>query len=323
MSVTAVTGVRSRWLKSKAIHGEGVVLNRCFMKGSRPIFVSTACLPGVEPIHARLSVYQSHGLDAIELGAGVYACGDDLPRIARSTSRFLVHNYFPPPAEPFVLNLASANEDIRQKSLDLVLAALALTADLGAPFYSVHAGFITDPVSFGSTSFVFPMPALPDEKQSALNRFVTALEIAVGHAERLGVQLLVENNVCTTELRGKLLLQTAGEFEELFQALPSPSLGMLLDTGHLNVTAHTFGFERMGFVKQAEPYVKALHIHDNDGTADTHGVVQLDSWVLDVLCQPRFTGDTVIIESRFETAADLRRHADWLAAELDHQCPDE
>ena len=116
-----------------------------------------------------------------------------------------------------MLNLASGDDGIRQRSLELVFRALALTARLGAPFYSVHAGFITDPTSFGKTSFVFPMPASPDDTQFALHRFTTALEMAVDRAQHLGVQLLVENNVCSRELSGKLLLLTADELLECIE----------------------------------------------------------------------------------------------------------
>lgn len=281
------------------------------------IFVSTACLPGVQPITSRISLYRSHGLNAIELGGGVSADEDSLSQVVGMECQFLVHNYFPPPPDPFVLNLASGDAGIRQRSLDLVTEALALTARLAAPFYSVHAGFITDPTSFGTTSFVFPMPASPDEAQSAMNRFITTLEIAIEHAQRLGVQILVENNVCSPEMRGKLLLLTADEFPKLFRVLPSPYLGVLLDTGHLNVTAHTLGFDRMVFVDQIAPYVRALHVHDNDGTADTHQPVRSGSWVLDVLHRPELAGLPIVIEAKFDDVTDLRKYVDWLKAELD------
>lgn len=281
------------------------------------IFVSTACLPGVQPITSRISVYRGHGLNAIELGAGVSADEDSLSQVAGMECQFLVHNYFPPPRNPFVLNLASGDNDIRQRSLDLVTQALTLTARLAAPFYSVHAGFITDPISFGTTSFVFPMPASPDEAQLAMDRFTTALETVLDHAQHFDVQLLVENNVCSRELRGKLLLLTADGFLKLFRVLPSPDLGILLDTGHLNVTAHTLGFDRISFVDKLAPYIRAFHVHDNDGKDDTHQPVQPGSWVLDVLRRPGFASLPIVVEAKFDDVTGLRRHVDWLKDELD------
>lgn len=283
---------------------------------AHPIFVSTACLPGVGAVTSRISLYRGHGLNAIELGAGVSADKDSLSQIVEMGCRFLMHNYFPPPVNPLVLNLASGDEDIRQRSLDFVTEALALTARLGVPLYSVHAGFITNPIGFGTTSFIFPMPASPDAARCAMRWFTTSLEVAISHAQRLGVQLLVENNVCSEALRGKLLLQRAEEFLELFYVLSSPHLGMLLDTGHLNVTAHTLGFDRVAFVEKIAPYVRAFHVHDNDGTADTHQPVQSGSWVLDVLRRPEFAGLPIVVEAKFDNVTDLRKHVDWLRREL-------
>lgn len=283
---------------------------------NRLIYVSTACLQEPQSLISRVSLYRSYGLNAIELGTGVYATKEDLYQIAKMKCHFLLHNYFPPPPASFVINLASSDECIRQQSLDHVFKAIALSADLGASFYSVHAGFITDPISFGKTSFVFPAPASPDEERFAMDRFTTALEIAVDRAKQLGVRLLLENNVCPHGLRESVLLQTADEFMALFPVLRSSHLGMLLDTGHLNVTAHTLGFNRMAFVEKVAPYVQALHVHDNNGTADTHQPVQPGSWVLDLLRRPEFTDLPFVVEAKFEMAVDLCRHVDWLKTEL-------
>lgn len=285
---------------------------------SQSIFVSTACLPGVEPIASRISLYQSYGLNAIELGAGVSVDKDSLSKLVDLKCQFLVHNYFPQPSEPFVLNLASNDGGILRRSLALVSEALTLTARLDVAFYSIHAGFVTDPTNSGDTGFVFPPPASPDETQLAMGRFIKALEIPIEYANHIGVGLLVENNVCSPERRGKLLLQTAEEFLALFRALPSPHVGILLDTGHLNVTARTFGFDRMAFIAQVAPYVRAFHVHDNDGITDTHQPVQHGSWVLDVLGRQEFSGLPIVVEAKFDDAANIRRHIDWLKEKLQH-----
>jgi len=280
-------------------------------------FVSTACIPIRESLMSRISSYRQCGLDAIELGASVSVNEEDLAQIAEVQCNFLVHNYFPPPQDPFVLNLASRDDDIRQRSLELVFKALDLTAQLGAPFYSVHAGFITDPTSFGTTSFVFPMPISSSEKQAAVTRFKASLEKVLSRAQELGLQVLVENNVCTEDLRGKLLFQTADEILRMFDSLSSSNLGLLLDTGHLNVTAHTFGFDRMRFVDCVAPYVRAFHISDNGGVEDAGEPVREGSWVLDVLHRPEFVGLPVVIEAHFDTTSELCLYVDWLKGELE------
>jgi sugar phosphate isomerase/epimerase len=267
---------------------------------------------------SRIGDLRKHGLAAIELGAGVKV-GNDLDRLfSEDGVQCFIHNYFPPPASSFVLNLASADESVRNRSADLVRAALELSARLGAPFYSVHGGFITDPVGFDGIGFVFPAPASKDEARHAMERFVDTLRGLLKNAAACGVKILIENNVCVQAAVGKLLLQESDGFAELFAALPDPNLGMLLDTGHLNVSARTLGFDRGLFVDRVQPYVRAFHVHDNDGTADTHDVVAQGSWVLDVLRRPGFRGVPLVIESKFADASGLARHVEWLEMELEH-----
>lgn len=280
------------------------------------IFVSTACLSGIESLASRVFLYRSYGFNNIELGAGVSVDEASLAQVAKGDCRLLVHNYFPPPRESFVLNLASKNEDIRERSICLASAATSLAVSLKAPFYSVHAGFITDPTSFGATSYIFPPPDSPGEAHFAFSRFITALNIVLDSAQRSSIDVLIENNICSQEMCGKLLLQTAEEFLQLFSAVPSRHLGMLLDTGHLNVSAKTLGFDRLGFVKNVAPYVRAIHVHDNDGINDTHQPIQAGSWVLDLLQRDEFAGLPIVIEARFKTMDDLCRHVDWLRKEL-------
>jgi sugar phosphate isomerase/epimerase len=280
------------------------------------IYVSTACLGGVERLGDRISRYRAHGLDAVELGAGVSVVGEELSSIGETGCRFLVHNYFPPPPDPFVINLASRDDRLRCRSLTLVSEAITLAAHLHAPSYSLHAGFITDPKCSGGTQFVFPAPVSSADGDRAMVRFISALGLALEAARRVNVRLLVENNVCTPELRGKLLLQTADEFAALFRALPDSHLGILLDTGHLNVTARTFGFEPEAFIAGVGPHIKGFHVHDNDGLVDAHRPLGPGGWVLGMLGRPEFADLPIVVESKFDSIDQLCRHTKWLQAEL-------
>lgn len=295
-------------------HYERIQLTIAF--DNHDLFVSTSCLLYEQPIGSRISLYQQHNLNNIELGGMVSVTKNDLSQINLLKANFLIHNYFPPPREAFVLNLASNDDDIRKRSLEMVLKAIDLSSEIGAAFYSIHGGFITDPVSFDGTSFVLPCPESSDAAIRAIDRFVETLKTALEHAEKCKVGILVENNVCSAKHRGKLLLQTAEEFLSLFRLLSSPYLGAVLDTGHLNVSAHTLGFDRIFFVEQMSPYIRAIHIHDNDGTADRHQPIGPNSWVIDVLRRPEFANITLIVEAKFDDMADLSEHVNWLKNEI-------
>jgi hypothetical protein len=162
----------------------------------RTFFASTACIKETAPLLKRIARYRDAGIGNIELGASVFVEPGDMEQVQKSDGTFLIHNYFPPPDEPFVVNLASADDAIRTRSIDLAKNALALSASLGARLYSVHAGFVTDPTGFDTTSFMFPDPTSPDDKALAFARFVLSLEEILPAAEEAGVHLLIENNVC-------------------------------------------------------------------------------------------------------------------------------
>lgn len=283
---------------------------------SRAIFASTACIKGFVPLMARLSAVRSAGTLAIELGMRVTLEPGDLLRLPELDGELLVHNYFPPPDEPFILNLASADPIIRQRSLDLAQKAITLSGELNAPFYAIHAGFVTDPYGFGKPYFLFPEITEANARQNAFERYLDALSITNQFALEHGVGLLVENNVCAPEIWGQVLLDRADEFIELFEVMDSPNLGVLLDFGHLNVAAHTLGFDRLDFIEQLTPYIRCFHVHDNDGTHDTHSPVQPGSWVLEVLRRPEFARLPLVVEAMFEDASSLSQHVSWLKAEL-------
>lgn len=287
------------------------------MSGPPRLFVSTRCLPGTEPLSARLARLAAHGLRAVELGGGVVCDGPQLDALRHTDLRFAVHNYFPPPSTPFVLNLASGDAAIRTRSMALVRRALDLCAAIGAHLYSVHAGFVTDPVGFGAHGYRFPAPPSRRAAQDAAARFAEALTAAAEHAAARGVTLLVENNVCTPPTVGHLLFQDAPGIQDLLARLPAHlGVGVLLDTGHLKVSATTLGFDARSCVERIAPLIRAFHLHDNDGRRDTHQPVRPDSWVHTLLRRPAFAGLPLIVEANLTDAAALAGHVRRLARDL-------
>lgn len=286
---------------------------------SREIFISTNCLRGIQPLGIRLFEYEKYGLTDVELGAGV-TTNHNISEVFTNhhKGKFLLHNYFPPPSDAFVLNLASNDEQIRQRSIDLVSNALVLCKKLNAPFYSVHAGFIYDPIGLGPSSLIFPsITSSTCGAERAFKRFVDTLMPLLDLAACLGLRILVENNVCTLEARGKLLMQTTNEFLQLFEILPHPALGLLLDTGHLKVSAKTLGFDPFEFADRLTPHIRAFHLHDNDGITDSHLPLPPGSWVLEILRRPEFKGLPLVLEAKVDTMSEAVDQISLLRAEID------
>ncbi len=280
------------------------------------IYISTSCLPGNISLKERVSDYRKKGFDAIELGHGISMNNEDEKYLFSNPGRYLIHNYFPPPKIPFVLNLASDKQIILEKSFDLIKTALFLSKKIHAPLYSLHAGFIRDPVGFGVSSFVFPSVEDEEEKKLATQRFEKNLKLIAQSSNELGVDICIENNCCTTDMVNKLLLQTTEEFQHFFHSQLSDNLGILLDTGHLNITAHTFNFDPMNFIDALSDHIRVIHLHDNDGIQDLHVPVNTDSWVMDILHLSQFAELPIIIEARFQNVDELQKHVIFLNNEL-------
>jgi sugar phosphate isomerase/epimerase len=96
----------------------------------------------------------------------------------------------------------------------------------------------------------------------------------------------------------------------------SPYVGICLDTGHVNVFAeHDLG----DAVRQAAPYLKTLHIHDNDGKGDRHmlpylGTANWDSFTT-ALAEIGYTG-SMSMETSGPVSSHMPQHLHDLGNQL-------
>ena len=135
-----------------------------------------------------------NGITAVELSGGLYSSTieQDVLNISNKL-KLQIHNYFPPPPEPFVLNLASSNNLVSQKSIRLAQKAIKLCSKLGCKFYSFHAGFLFDPVvcklgkKFDAVKLI--------ERDFGLYLFIERVNDLALFAQEFGINLLIENNV--------------------------------------------------------------------------------------------------------------------------------
>jgi sugar phosphate isomerase/epimerase len=274
------------------------------------IYISTAAFIGA-PL---TEILAQSDITRLELSTGTSLRADwrDTVRTARARGmRFLVHNYFPPPPDPFVLNLAATDPHIRERSLAHGRASIDLAAELGAPFYSVHAGFALNltPEMLGqpeAQAAAADRIAIPrDEARAA---FVENVRALVAHARGAGVRLLVENNVLSPRYLAKqpgnpLLLCDAAEALWLVNEIADPTLGILFDTGHAKVSATALGFDPCDFVSAIAPHIGAWHVSDNDGITDQNAPCRDDSWFLPALREQR--GAPVVIEVAKLSASEI------------------
>lgn len=242
------------------------------------LFVSTNCLN--QPTRKAIACLLGEGISNIELGPS-QECDEGIEEflISIKNARFIIHNYFPPPKKPFILNLASSDKQVREMSLAQARKSINLCTRLQSRLYSVHAGFVTDP-AFGANHFNFSAVRKGNDYKPAFNRFVNSLKELLNFAAPAGIKIAIENNICVETSRGHLLLSVAQEFERLFCELPSPNLGVNLDLGHLNVSARTLGFDKADFIRRIKNRIFAVHVHQNNGESDSHQPLKEKSWAL-------------------------------------------
>ena len=282
-----------------------------------PVYASTAGIARhYHTLSDVLGALTGAGMEQIELGWAPPPNGLSLSQdLAKFQARWLVHNYFPAPLQPFVLNLASQHLGTLKRSREFCVQSIWLSAGLGAPFYSVHCGFLAEfePVALGRQ---LQSSEICDYERGYAT-FISSLQILLSEAKGAGIRLLIEPNVVApfNLIDGRnrmLMLAEPWEFSRLLTDLPDERLGVLLDLGHLKVTAATLGFGIDDFIDVVAPAVGAFHLHDNDGTKDQHLPVFADSWALNVCRDPRFAGRAVVNEAKFAGVQEMVGHCHWL-----------
>lgn len=229
-----------------------------------------------------LAVAHRCGVRGIELASGLALTDADLERLHGHEMAWLVHNYVPAPREPFTLNLASADPPTRERSMALATAAIRLAAAIGAPFYSVHSGFIAElrPDQLGRAGDALGVPEItPEQRAQALERFEAAVLPLADEADERGIDLLLENNVAETRAVAVALLNVTGEECTAFlDRLDHPRVGLLLDLGHAKVTATALGQDPHELVEEVAARVRCLHLSENDGQRDQNLPFDEDAW---------------------------------------------
>jgi sugar phosphate isomerase/epimerase len=247
------------------------------------IYVSTSCLSSKYDYSQILDIYSKLGIKNVELGIYKDSTLDVTKLLKKYGLNYIIHHYFPPPKEPFIVNLASQDEQIRKKSIDQIKNSIDFCADFDINFYSFHAGFRVDP----DINLRFDFNNIP-EYEDSFNTFKKSVEKIVDYAERRSVKVAIENNVLSEynliDGQNKLLLMCElWEFERLFNEINSKNLGVLLDIGHLKVTSNLLKFDANEFIYKLKDKIFAVHVHENNGRLDEHKCIREGDWSLDIV----------------------------------------
>ena len=159
-------------------------------------------------------------------------------------------------------------EDKTAKRFDEIVKSFEYSAYLGAECVVVHPkkaiGY--DYLAEGERHF---------EENLAFYRAL------LPYAKKYGVKIAIENifGLCT---------ETGAGLGALLDALDDESFVICYDVGHANYTAHKhpeFGVSPDGMLREIGARIACTHIHDNDGTRDTHTLPYYGNINWDAVCQ--------------------------------------
>lgn len=246
------------------------------------IYLSTACFQS-RNLGEILEFCLKESMTNIELGSNIAYSGDNVGlalKFKQAGMRFIIHNYFPAPKKGFVLNLASDDKDIEARSISFCKEAVDLSAAIGAPFYSVHAGFAFHARPEDLNMPQAELPRIPYRK--AYDIFVKNIRLLAGYGSDKGVKIAVENNVVAefNLIGGKneLLLLADGEALAFYKDVGSENLFYLIDLGHLKINSALLNFDSFEYLGKIMPHSLAFHLSDNNSRLDGHLKFTEDAW---------------------------------------------
>ena len=237
-----------------------------------------------------VTMAETLGLTHLELSSGCDSFPDlaALTKILQESSlTFSVHNYFPPPPIPFVLNLGALDPETLASSRDHVRRCIDLTKTLGGSYYSVHSAFALNlsPQLLGrpQAQSEFARRSGPLDRDAVRATFVESLKLLCAEAASKGILLIVENNVVSPlQVRANRsdlpLMVDADEIESILDEVAAPNLGLLLDVAHARVAGNALGFDAARLVERLAHHIRLIHISNDDGVEDRNLPVREDSW---------------------------------------------
>lgn len=263
------------------------------------IYVSSSCIKS-DSIEQSIRTLAAEGFKNIELSGGtVYR--EDILDILISLQKelglnYLLHNYFPPPKEPFVLNLASLDDEVHQITMNHIKKAIDWSIKLGAEKFAFHAGFLLN-IPLSQIGKKIERIELFDEV-SSYRRFNESL-IEIRNFAKDRIDLYIENNVLSTDNFKSFNLIDPFFFtsvKNMGKVEWSIDFNCLLDVAHLKVSCQALSLNFLEQLKELYKETDYIHISDNNGLEDSNQVLTEGSELYEQLKSIWVKNKTITIE---------------------------
>ena len=270
--------------------------------------ISTTFLADGKSLINALKVCNSLDIKSVEIGSN-HCFESNYDYIKDFPFDYLLHNYFPIPETSFVLNIASFDKDIRDKSFHHIIKAIDFCDDIGGNLYTFHPGFLTDPrgSNLSKRNYDFQW----DENQIDNIDFIKAKELmyrtldkVIPYAQSKDVPIAIETEG-SLKKKDHLLMQKPEEYIDLMSNYKNSEIGINLNIGHLNLAANAFHFNKKEFVDLISNYMVAMELSHNDGYEDQHLPLHADEWYWAIINDTRFKDLHKILEFRNTSISDI------------------
>tara|TARA_B110000438_G_scaffold252757_1_gene257979 strand:+ start:488 stop:1339 length:852 start_codon:yes stop_codon:yes gene_type:complete len=262
------------------------------------IYISTSCIKESSKISDSVLTLVENGFDRIELSGGTEFYDNYKKDLISLKSEYdlnyVLHNYFPPPKDHFVLNLASLDDKVFNQTLEHYKRAIELSELLNAERYGLHAGFLIDP-HVAELGKKISKDNLYD-RQKCIERFCFGYNKLLDFSDK--VKIYIENNVFSYKNSlnfpsNPFLVTDYNTYLELNKFINFP---ILLDMAHLKVSCNTLGLDFVNETKKIIPLSDYIHISDNDGKSDSNQHIQEKTDLTNILTSSELENKTFTLE---------------------------
>jgi sugar phosphate isomerase/epimerase len=232
-----------------------------------------------------LPLLHEFDIDGIELGSThIYRL--DIEDIIRKIwkKRIVTHNFFPPAEDPnFVMNIASDNDEIRNRSITHAKHCIEVASNIGAEIYTIHPGFMSMPDMRNEDNNTYDFNFGPERlnKNLALGYMLDSLNILIDSAKEFKIKLAIETEGSLTQ-PGVLLMETIDDYDQLFSNF-SEGIYLNLNLAHTRFAANEHGYSIDEFIRRYFKYICSVEVSHNNGRVDQHLPLVEDSYVFDYL----------------------------------------
>lgn len=251
-----------------------------------------------------IETYVKNGINNIELSGGVNYEENVINILIKLKEKYglnyIIHNYFPPPKEDFILNIASEDRTNRNRSIKFIKDTIDLGEKIDAFQYTFHAGYAKK-MKLTDEKYFKPTKGKIDWKQT-YKYFYESIDILKDYSKNK-IKLGIENLFPYDEKENYSIMCTLEEIEEyLLKYKDDENIGLLIDLGHLNVAGHYMDFNPETVSKYLlENYKDSIfefHISQNNGTEDSHDPISIDSCQLSLIKKYDIKNIPIVLEGK-------------------------